>query len=590
MPPENVNEKADRNVDETSPGDHRESSPPGSTRHDGPHETPDSQSDEEAESEKKYPGWKVSLPVMSSLWVVLFLVALDGTLISTAVPKITSDLHSVEDVGWYSSMYTMMRCAFVLFWSKLYSFYNPNWVLISSTTLFEIGSALCGAAPTSPVLILGRAVAGVGAAGIFTGSLVAVSCLYPLDVQPIAMAVLGVNFRLSSILGPLIGGVITDSLSWRWCFYINLPFGGVGLLVLLLLMKMPLPERARIPLRKQFFELDPLGFITFVPSTITLFLALGWGGTEYAWSSAIIIVLLVLFALLFVAFIIVQSRLQERGTVPPRIAKQRSVASVMWFSVANGGAVTTVAYYLPMWFQAVEASSAKDAGVAVLPNAIATVVGALAVGVLTSKIGYYAPFMVSSPVFMAVGAGLLTTFAPGISNTKRIIYQVLYGLGAGGGSSQANIAVQAVLTDEKDAAIGQGLVLFSNLLGSAVFVAVGQNVFSTMLQQKLKEIPGLDVPRVLDAGATGLRSLGLSADDLRLAIMAYNKAITSILFVTVGLSSVQLLGAAGVEWKSIRRKKTKGKGGKEEVAVREETRVLEAHTPREKSPPQREAS
>ncbi|OCK73619.1 MFS general substrate transporter [Lepidopterella palustris CBS 459.81] len=537
------------------PSDHENSrtSPPSST-------SQESHSNKEkaieVEEREKYPTWKFTLPVLSSLWVVLFLVALDGTVISTAVPSITSQFHSVDNVGWYSSIYTMTRCAFILFWSKLYSFYNPKWVLISATTLFEIGSALCGSAPTSPVLILGRAVAGVGAAGIFTGSLVAVNYMFPLEKRPIIMAILGVNFRLSTILGPLIGGVLTDKLSWRWCFYINLPFGNAGLLMLLFLLNLPSPMAADggpMPLRQQLLKLDPLGFITFVPSIISLLLALEWGGTTYAWSNPIMIVLLVIFAFLFACFVAVQLWLKESGTVPPRIARQRSIACAMWYSVANGGAVTTVAYYLPMWFQVIEGTSATESGVSVLPNAVATIIGALATGVLTSRIGYYAPFMISSSVFMAVGSGLLTTLSPVTPSSKRILYQIVCGLGAGGGSAQANVAVLAVLEDKKDAAVGQGLILFGNLLGSAVFIAVGQNIFSTLLLQDIKTVPGLNYNKVLDAGATGLRSLGLSGNSLQLVLDAYNRAITSIFFVTVGLACSQLLGTAGMEWKSVKK-------------------------------------
>lgn len=133
----------------------------------------------------------------------------------------------------------MMRCAFVLIFGKLYSFYNPKWVLLSATTWFEVGSSLCGAAPSSSVLIFGRAVAAVGAAGIFTGALVAVKYMFPLEKRPIVMGLLGITFTVSTVLGALIGGVLTDNLSWRWCFYINLPLGGTGMLMLIFFLNLP---------------------------------------------------------------------------------------------------------------------------------------------------------------------------------------------------------------------------------------------------------------------------------------------------------------------------------------------------------------
>jgi MFS family permease len=493
----------------------------------------------------------------------------DGTILSTAVPSITSDLHSIDDVAWYSSIYAMTRCATLLAWSKLYSFHNPKWVLVAATTLFEIGSALCGAAPTSAVLILGRAVAGLGGAGILTGALITVNYLFPLEKLPIVVGILGVNFRLSAILGPIIGGAITDKLSWRWCFYINLPIGGVGLVMVMLLLDLPQPAAAdTVPFLRQLVQIDPLGFITFVPSIISLLLALEWGGTTYPWSNANVVALLVVFSVLLACFMAAQLWLQDGGTVPPRIARQRSVACAMWYSLANGGAVTTVAYYLPMWFQAVDGASATESGVSVLPNAIATIVGALAVGVLTSWTGYYVPFMITSPAFMAVGAGLLTTLSSATPPGRRILFQIIYGLGAGGGSAQTNIAVAAVLSDKRDAAVGQGLVLFTNLLGSAVSIAVGQNVFASLLSRELQKNPDLDYDAVLDVGVTGLRNLGLEPGTLQFVVGAYNEALTSIFWVTLGLACAQLLGSAGMEWKYIKKPKEKKTGV--EAAVPEE--------------------
>ncbi|PGH19460.1 hypothetical protein AJ80_03961 [Polytolypa hystricis UAMH7299] len=515
--------------------------------------------EEDEESDREYPGWRIIIPVMLSLYIILFLVALDGTIIATAVPSITNQFSSIEDVGWYGSMYMMMRCAFVLVFGKLYSFHSPKWVLLSAMAWFEFGSLLCGVAPNSKVLIVGRAAAGVGAAGIFTGAMVAVKYLFPLQKRPIVMGLLGMTFTLSTVLGPLIGGVLTDNLSWRWCFYINLPLGGTGMLMLIFFLNLPSPVKSeeRITPKQRFLRPDPLGFLLFVPSIISLLLALEWGGTKYSWSNPRMIVLLTLFAFLFICFILAQVRLKENATVPPRIARQRSIAFALWFSLATGGAVTTVAYYLPLWFQSIEGTSATRSGVNVLPNAIATMIGSISTGVLTSKIGYYVPFMISGPILMAIGSGLLSTLTPTTAGSKRIIYQVVYGLGSGGCGQQASLAAQTVLND-KDVAIGAALMMFGQMLGSAVFISVGQNVFATTLVKDLMKIPGADVERILDTGATEMRNF-LSGRVLELVLQAYNHAITGIFLVPVGLACAALLGSAGMEWKSVKKAKKRKK-------------------------------
>ena len=275
------------------------------------------------------------------------------------------------------------------------------------------------------------------------------------------------------------------------------------------------------------------------------------------------IVLLTLFAFLFVCFVAAQIWLQEDGTVPPRIARQRSIACGMWFSLTTGGIVTTVAYYLPTRFQAVKGTSATGSGVNVLPNAIATMVGSIGCGVLTSRVGYYVPFMISGPILMAIGSGLLTTLTPTTTLGHQILYQVIYGLGSGGSGQQASVAAQTVLSD-KDVSIGAALMMFGQMLGSAVFISVGQNVFTTHLLQDLMQVPGLDYQKVLDVGTTELRHF-LSGTSLKLVLIAYNDSITRIFFVTVGLAVGALLGSAGMEWKSVKKnKKKKEKKGAED--------------------------
>jgi len=486
----------------------------------------------------------------------------DGTIIAVAVPSITARFHSVQDIGWYGSIYNMMRCAFVLAFGKLYSLYSPKPVLLTATVLFEVGSAICGAAPNSVALIVGRGIAGVGAAGIFTGAIVAVKFMFPLQKRPVVMGLLGVVFTVSTVLGPIIGGALTDSLSWRWCFYINLPIGGMGLLLLVFMLHLPSPMKTTNgpTVWQHVRRFDPLGFLTFVPATICLLMALEWGGTQYSWSDWRLILLLTLFGVLLVCAISIQVRMQEAATVPPRIIKQRSIACGGFFAIATGGAVTVIAYYLPLWFQAIKGTSATEAGVNMLPIAIAAMLGSLCSGVFTSRVGYYVPFMISGPILMAVGAGLLTTWDESTGLGPRIAYQVIFGLGSGGPGQQASLAAQTVLNDQ-DTPIGAAVMMFGTMLGAAVFTSVGQSVFATRLQEELQAVPNIDKAAVARLGATELRA-HLSAESLGPVIAAYNSAMGRVFFLSLGLACAALLAASGMEWKSVKKPKavSAGKG------------------------------
>lgn len=262
----------------------------------------------------------------------------DQNIISTAIPKITDEFHSLDDIGWYGSAYLLTTCSFQLVMGKVYRFYPAKPVFIGGIVLFEIGSAICGAAPNSTAFIIGRAISGVGASGLMSGTMVIMIYTVPLQQRPIYQGAFGAIFALGSVIGPLLGGTFTDKVTWRWCFYINLPVGAVSLIVTVLLLRLPdqkLDATAGGWVGK-LKQLDPLGNLVFLPGIVCLILALQWGGTRYTWDSARIIVLLVLCGVLCLIFTGIQCWKQDEAMVPPRIVKQRSVLASTWFSFFSG--------------------------------------------------------------------------------------------------------------------------------------------------------------------------------------------------------------------------------------------------------------
>ena len=439
--------------------------------------------------------------------------------------------------------------AFILLFGKIYTFYSPKWVLLTAIGLFEIGSAICGAAPNSTAFIIGRAVAGWGSSGIFTGTLVITQYILPLPKRPMVMGMMGAVFGISSVAGPLLGGAFTNDVSWRWCFYINLPIGGAAMVLLTLILKTPNHAELRPSLSRQIAQLDPLGTLCFLPGITCLLLALQWSGSQYPWKDARIIVLLVLAGVLMLAFVSIQIWKQETATVPPRIFKQRSVAAGFFFCLCSGAAMMIMIYYLPLWFQAVRGVDAIQSGIDTIPFLLSSTVGVISGGITVSKLGYYVPHMIIGPVFMSVGAGLTTTFSPQMGEPKWIGYQILFGFGNGICMQQASLAAQTVLS-KQDVPIGSALMMFAQQISGAVFVSIGQNVFANHLASGLKNVAGLDPSVVINTGATELRNV-VDPELLDTILSAYNNALTATFIVAVAVACICIIPALAMEWKSV---------------------------------------
>ena len=264
------------------------------------------------------------------------------------------------------------------------------------------------------------------------------------------------------------------------------------------------------------------------------------------------ITLFLVFGVLLIAFLLLQWRLGETATIPPRIMGQRMIWSASWFAFFISGAFFLFVYFLPIYFQAIKGSTALRSGIDNLPLILAYVIVSIVSGFAVSRLGYINPFCLGSVVFASIGSGLLTTIS---IDTKTIGYQILFGIGSGLGFQQPPNAPQAVLPFQ-DLPVGIAITLFGRNFGSSLFVSVGNNMLDSNLLSGLKAraIPGVDPEAVLEAGATGFRSV-VPASALPSVLDVYNRALQKTFEVGLIISCIAVIGAAAIEWKTVKGKR-----------------------------------
>ncbi|KIW91149.1 uncharacterized protein Z519_08044 [Cladophialophora bantiana CBS 173.52] len=484
-----------------------------------------------------------------------FVIALDNTIIATAIPRITTVFNSLDDVGWYGSSYLLTTTSLQPSFGKIYTYFNVKWTYMCALFIFEVGSVLCGAATNSTMLIVGRAVAGVGAAAIFSGGMTIVAYSVPLRKRPIYIGLLSSMFGIASVVGPILGGAFTDRVSWRWCFYINLPIGAIAITAVFFFFKNPERRHSNLTLRQKIGQLDLLGAFFLICAIVCLLLALQWGGVTYAWSNSQVWGCILGFGLLIIVFTGIQLWKGDLATLPPRIMlRQRTVFVCAFFSAFLAMGLYTHIYYLPFYFQAVKGTTAEESGIRTIPYLVSITISSIVVGASITTLGPYVPFTWVGSAIFAVGSGMLYSLKVHSSTGTWIGYQILAGFGAGACVQIPFIAVQVVL-NKRDMPVGNAVAIFFNSLGGAISISIAQNIFSNTL---VKEIPryttGVNPQTIIMAGATHIREV-TPPSQLAGVLYAYNIAVTHSYILSIACASIAFLFSLGFEWKSVKGKK-----------------------------------
>ncbi|KAJ5733723.1 MFS general substrate transporter, partial [Penicillium malachiteum] len=527
-------------------------------------------SDEPKKESSYLTGWRLGMAI-SCLFFANFLIALDANIINVAIPRISSDFHALDDVAWYGTGYLLTITTFQPLYGTFYRLFRTDVVYLISIIIFELGTIICAAASSSPLFIVGRAIAGLGAAGVLQGSLSIIGQVVILEKRPLYMGLVISAFAVTVCLGPPLGGEFTEHASWRWCFWINLPIGAVVLIGLSIFLKVRGDANAlrRLPLRSKLACVDFIGCTLFLGAVCCLLLALQWGGQTKPWSSVTIIGLFVGTVALITLFAYVQWQRDENALIPLRVLRKRNVLTSAMVLFFLGGAIYLFSYYLPFYFEAVRGISAVTSGVNFIPLMLSQMVSLVIIGAVVKECGHYVsdkrhqmnvskndgyltrlqvPFILFGNLVAIVGAALLTQLDLHTATIKWAAYFVVTGIGLGMAMQLPYTAIHITLSAE-DLPTGNAIAVLFYQLGGAISISMGQTVVLCTIEEELQDkIPGLTSKEVFSAGAANLESLVSTRVALTILREIWNDGIQRNMYLAVSLIAAAVPFTLCMQW------------------------------------------
>ncbi|KAK3989377.1 major facilitator superfamily domain-containing protein [Cladorrhinum sp. PSN332] len=416
-----------------------------------------------------------------------FLSALDLTIITPAIPSIVSSFPSSSSSGgyiWLGSAFILAHSASTPIWGSLSDIWGRKPIILSSLTLFLVGSLICALAKTMDTLIGGRVLQGLGASGMTMLVKIIICDSFSLRDRAVYLAVTSVVWAVGSGVGPVLGGVFTEGVGWRWCFWINLPIGAVVWLVLAFYLDVPNPKT---PVWTGLKAVDWTGSILIIGGTLMILLGLDFGDVMFPWESATVINLLVFGSLVLGLFLLNESKFALNPLIPLRLLTSRSTVAAYGVFAFNSYVFIGIAYYLPLYSQSVYGVDALMSGVHLIPLIVAASVSGAFAGVFIQRTGKYLPIMYIAQICLTLGVGLFVSLGFEQDLTKLFIFEILAGAGVGMNIEGPMLAAQAAASELDTAAI-IATMNFGRALATAVSVVVGGVIFQNEMNGKQ---PGL---------------------------------------------------------------------------------------------------
>ncbi|MEU8208333.1 MDR family MFS transporter [Micromonospora sp. NPDC049044] len=418
--------------------------------------------------------------VLFGLMIAMMLAMLDNMIVSTALPRIVGEFGGLNHFTWVVTAYVLGTTVSTPIWGKLGDLYGRKSVFLTSVIIFLVGSALCGMAGSGMLggpqdgmvqLIAFRAVQGLGAGGLMVGVMAIIGDLVPPRERGRYQGMIAGIMAIAMVAGPLAGGFITDHLSWRWAFYVNLPLGGIALLVLISTM--------HLPKYRTEHRIDWLGAGLLSVGITAIVLITTWGGNEYDWTSPQILGLAVLGALALVAFGLVERRVQE-PILPLALFANRNFALISVIGFLLGFAMFGAMNFLPLYQQTVQGASATNSGLLLLPLMFGMLVVSLVIGRAITRNGRYRAYPIIGGVVMTAGMALLSMLDTDTSKLMSSLYMIVLGVGMGF-LMQTSMLIAQNSVEQKDLGAASGAATFFRSIGGSFGISLFGAIFANRL-------------------------------------------------------------------------------------------------------------